>query len=192
MPPRSAGEITQLLTALRGGDETANAALAELVYDELRRIARNRLRGGRSHLTLQPTELVHEAYLKIVNAPHKLWNGRTHFFASAAQVMHRILIDRSRAARSQKRGGVQARIPLHEAIPDRTMVRDHILAIEQALERLEQLDARQCRVVRMRAYDGMTELEVARALGMSERTVKRDWNMALAYLQSEMLRSLPR
>lgn len=190
MASRPAGEITQLLGAAKAGDQRASAALAELVYEELRQIARRRMRRERPGHTLQPTALVHEAFVKLLGKSRQAWQGRGHFFASAASVMNRILIDHSRAVKAQKRGGDSAaRLPLDENIPEKSVARDQVLAIEQALTRLQALDPRQSRVVKMRVYDGLTERQVAEALGMSERTVKRDWNMALAYLHSEMSRS---
>jgi RNA polymerase sigma-70 factor, ECF subfamily len=193
MASRHAGDITQLLGAAKTGDQRASAALAELVYEELRQIARRQMRRERPGHTLQPTALVHEAFVKLLGKSRQAWQGRAHFFASAANVMNRILIDHSRAVRAQKRGGnCAARLPLDENIPEKCVARDQVLAIEQALTRLQTLDPRQSRVVEMRIYGGLTERQVAQALGMSERTVKRDWNMALAYLHSEMSRSTPK
>ena len=189
MTPHPAGNITQLLGAASGGDERAGAELAELVYEELREMARQRMRRERPGHTLRPTALVNEAYVKLLAKGRRSWHDRAHFFAAAAQAMQHILIDHARAVKAQKRGGrASHRAFVDEDIAEQSNHRDGVLAIQQALERLETLDPRQCRVVRMRIYDGMTEAQVAQALGMSERTVKRDWSMALAYLHSEMTR----
>jgi RNA polymerase sigma factor (TIGR02999 family) len=189
MDPRPAGDITILLSAASSGDENASAALAERVYDELKRIARKRMRHERPGHTLQPTALVNEAFVKLLGGAHRSWQGRGHFFAAAGRLMHRILIDHSRAGRAQKRGGQFARkVTLDANVPDNSVSSDQVLAVRQALARLRQLDPRQCLVVELRLFNGLTEQQVAHALGMSERTVKRDWNMALAYLHGEMTR----
>lgn len=183
------GEITRLLTAVRHGDSRAGSELAALVYDDLRRIARRHLRRERPNHTLQPTALVHEIYLQLLGPDDRTWQNRSHFFAVASQAMRRILIDYARAAKARKRGGDQGVAgELTPDIPADAINLEEVLFVDAALKRLEQLDARQCRVVELRYFAGMTEEEVAEVLGVSPRTVKRDWNMARSFLRDEMAR----
>ena len=180
------GEITLLLTAAREGNAEAASELASAVYDELRRMARRRLRRERPNHTLQPTALVNEVYLHLVSQKDMNWQNRAHFFAVAAQLMRRILIDYARTCKAQKRGGEQGRpVTLEMDIPVSVNL-DEVLSVDTALHRLEEFDPRQSRVVELRYFAGMTEDEIAEILGVSVRTIKRDWNMARAFLRDQM------
>lgn len=178
--------VTVLLSQLSAGDRDAQARLIPQVYEELRRLAAAYMRRERPDHTLQPTALVHEAYAHLVEHPNAQWQNRAHFLATAAQVMRHILVDHARARRADKRGGVQHQVTLDEALlpsSDRTV---DILSIHQALERLTVFDARQGQVVELHFFGGMTFEEIALVLGISERTVKREWSMARAWLRTEL------
>jgi RNA polymerase sigma factor (TIGR02999 family) len=182
---RSSGEITRLLGRLRAGDKEAESRLVPLIYGRLHSMADRYMRCERPDHTLQATALLNEAYVQLVGQ-EKDWHNRTHFFAVAAQLMRRILIDHARSRRTQKRGGVSERIQL-DALPmlidDRA---ERLLALDDALSRLEAWDPRLSRVVELRFFGGLTEAEAAEALGISSRTVKRDWSMAKAWLYTEI------
>lgn len=173
-------QITQLLADWRGGDAAARDRLLEVMYDQLRRLAVGQLRRHRARMSLQPTELVHEAFLKLDGrAPYK---DRGHFMALCATAMRHILIDAAKHRFAQKRGGGQADVTLEEALlPDRKDV-DRVLAVGQALDRLRQIDERLVQVVECRFFTGLTESETAEALGVSARTINRDWARARAWL----------
>ncbi len=179
-------KITQLLHNVRAGNKEAESLLIEAVYPQLRRIAGRCIRGERPGHTLQATALVHEAYLQLVGQTDKEWQNRVHFFAVASQLMRRILVDYARQKRAGKRDGARRRVELTEALALSEDRLDEILAIDEALNRLEQWDARQCRVVEMRFFSGLTEEEAAEVLGIASRTVKRDWNLAKAWLHGEL------
>lgn len=185
--PESELSVTRLLRELAQGNRDAEAALVPLVYNELRQIARRLMRGEAHRRTLQTTALVHEAYLRLTRSKSADWEGRTHFFAVAATVMRRVLVDHARARKSEKRGGdiVVDGEPLSSpaAFNDDA---EKIIALDAALERLGQLDERQCRIVEMRFFAGMTVEETAQALSISARTVKREWQMARAWLYGEL------
>jgi len=180
------GEITQLLAELRNGDSAAESRLAALVYDDLYRIARRYMRRERPEHTLQATVLVHDAYLRLVNQEDQNWENRSHFFAVAARLMRQILIDHARMHKAQKRGGPQARLPLDEIVIVSHDRLDQILAVDEALTRLGARDARLARIVEMRFFGGLTEEEIAEAIGISPRTVKRDWQVAKAWLHADL------
>lgn len=187
MEPESAGNITQLLAAIRSGSEDAPSRLAELVYQDLHRIARRRMAAERRGHSLQTTALVNEAYLQIVGLKDQNWQNRCHFFAVASKVMRQILVDHARAVRAEKRGGPDARaVPLDINQPADVVEIDTMLLVDAALSRLEKLDARQCRIVELRYFSGLTEDEVAEVLGISARTVKRDWQMARLFLRDQI------
>jgi RNA polymerase sigma factor (TIGR02999 family) len=186
----SSGEITSLLTRLKAGDQSAQEQLIPLVYNELRRLAAHYMRGERPDHTLQATALVHEAFLRLTSTEVVDWQSRAHFFAIAAQTMRRILVDHARAAGSAKRSGGQHRISLESAIVYSPEQSRDMLALDEALGRLEQRDARQCRIVEMRFFAGLSLDETAEALGISARTVKRDWSMARAWLHAELSEGL--
>jgi RNA polymerase sigma factor (TIGR02999 family) len=180
------GEITTLLKAWSGGDPAALERLAERVYPELRRMARRYMRNERPGNTLQATALVNEVYLRLVDVANVEWRERAQFFAMAAQMMRRILVDAARARRSLKRGGVAVKANLDEAAllstaPDRT-----ILALDEALTEFARLAPRQARVVELRYFGGLTEEEIVAALDISPRTVRRDWDFAKAWLVLEL------
>jgi RNA polymerase sigma-70 factor, ECF subfamily len=180
------GEITRLLTEFRGGNIEAKSQLLEAVYPDLRRIARRCLRNERPNHTLQATALVNEAYLQLVGQLDKDWQNRSHFFSVAAQLMRRILVDYAREKKAAKRDGGRTRVELNDtlAITDERL--EEVLVIDEALLRLAEWDARQSRVVELRFFGGMTEDEVAELLGVTPRTVRRDWNVAKAWLHGEL------
>ena len=168
-----------------GEDPGAANRLMPLVYDQLRELAQRYLARERADHTLQPTALVHEAYLKLVNQSRVDWNGRTHFFAIGAQMMRRILVDHARTAQRQKRGGGRQRVTLEEGLVADRQDED-ILALNDALERLETLDTRQAKIVELRFFGGLTVAEVARELGLSKRTIENEWTMVRAWLRREL------
>jgi len=180
-------EITRLLHDWSGGDAAALSRLVELVYPELRRIAARHLSRERPDHTLQPTALVNEAYLRMVDQTRAQWQGRAHFFAVAARVMRRILINHAEAHRAAKRGGGGPRLALTDSATPASGASDvDLLALDEALSRLEALDERQCRVVELRFFSGLSVSETAAVLGVSERTVELDWSMARAWLMTQL------
>jgi RNA polymerase sigma factor (TIGR02999 family) len=187
--PVSESSIAALLSQLGAGDREAEARLIPYVYHELRRVAAAYMRRERADHTLQPTALVHEAYAQLVDHPNVNWQSRAHFLATAAQVMRHILVDHARSRQAGKRGGVQHQVTLDEGLltsgnaEARTV---DILFIHQALERLAALDERQGRIVEFHFFGGLTFEEIAHVLGISERTVKREWSMARAWLRTEL------
>jgi RNA polymerase sigma factor (TIGR02999 family) len=183
----SGHDITELLIAWRAGDPDARDRLFPRVYDELRRIAHRRLGRERADHTLGTTALVHEAYLKLVDQTRAHWTDRAHFFAIVASAMRRILVDHARQHRSLKRGGAPARVDLDDAaLADAALVADQraetLLALEDALTRLAEVDERVSRVVECRFFGGLTEEETAQALEVTTRTVQRDWVKAKGWL----------
>jgi RNA polymerase sigma-70 factor, ECF subfamily len=180
------GEITRMLAELRGGDREAVEGLLPLLYDELRRVAARQLRRERSDHTLQPTALVNEVFLKLVDQRDVAWQNRAHFLAVAAQAMRRILVDYARTRGAEKRGGQLARVTLDEAIVTARARDVDLLALDEALRKLEALDPRLCRVVEMRYFAGLTNAEAAEALGVSVATVDRDRATATAWLRREL------
>ncbi len=179
-------DITRMLGELRAGRREAESRLVEAVYPELRRIAGRYLKGERLGHTLQATALVNEAYLQLVGQMDKDWQNRCHFFGVAAQLIRRILVDYARQKNAMKRDGGRCRVELTEplAITKDRLV--EIMVIDEALNRLAEWDPRQCRVVELRFFGGLTEEEVAEVLGVAPRTVKRDWNLAKAWLHGEL------
>jgi RNA polymerase sigma factor (TIGR02999 family) len=179
-------QVTQLLAELRSGDNNAADKLFELVYEELRHQASAYLRHERRDHTLQTTDLVHEAYFKLVDQKHVEWQNRAHFFGVAAQAMRRILVDYARGHQAAKRGGGLTKISLHETaiLPDECP--DEMIALDDALTRLSAIDERQSRIVELRFFGGRTIAETAQILSLSDATIKREWNMAKAWLYREM------
>jgi len=179
-------DVTEVLAQLRGGDQKAADRLLPMVYDEFRALARHYLGQERLNHTLQPTALVHEAYMKLVDQTRVDWQGKSHFFAVAAQAMRRILVDHARSRQRDKRGGGRARVALDEAVALSPQKDEDVLALDEALERLAKLDPRQAKVVELRFFGGMNVEEVAQALGVSKRTVEGDWTFARAWLSREL------
>ena len=179
------GDLSATLTASRQGDAAAMARAFEAAYDELRRVARRQLRRLRPGQTLTTTSLVHEAFVKLVRSPVDTLD-RTHFFALAARAMRQILVDYARERASLKRGGDQRPVPLQDGVIPAESVAEEMLGIDRALTRLESLDERLVRVVELRFFGGMTEEETAEALGVTARTVRRDWQKARAFLYREL------
>ena len=179
-------EISHLLEEWNAGDPQALDRLTPLVYEELRRQATRYLRRERPGHTLQTTGLIHEAYLRLVDAKDVHWQSRTHFFAIAANVMRRILVEHARRRDADKRGGSHVRVQLDEALVVANEIDDDLLAIDEALDRLAAIDPQQARVVELRFFSGLTVDETAVALGISPKTVKRDWSVARAWLRREI------
>lgn len=179
-------EITQLLLQLSGGRGEALDQLIPMVYQELRSVAHGQLGGERPGHTLNTTALVHEAYLKLVNIRQVQWRDRAHFFAMASRLMRRILIDYARARKREKRGGDLVPVPLEEAFGVSGDRADDLVALDDALTRLEAISPRQCRVVEYRCFAGLSVEETAVVLESSPATVKRDWAFARAWLNREL------
>jgi RNA polymerase sigma factor (TIGR02999 family) len=183
---QAGGEITNLLGKLRAGNRDAEVELMSQVYSELRRIAGASMRRERPNHTLQPTELVNEAYLRIVGQPSKEWKDRAHFFAVASQVMRCILVDYARARTADKRGGGAVKLNIDEIQVAFDVRSEDVLDLHNALDRLAEWDPRQSRVVELRIFGGLNLEEIADVLGASTRTVKRDWRLARAWLYGQM------
>ena len=183
----SPGEITQLLKQLSHGNREAEARLVPLIYEELRHRAIRYMRGERPDHTLQPTALVHEAYLKLIEQRKVSWESRAHFYCVAARIMRRILIDHARDVKAVKRGGGQ-KASLEDCLVYSEEKPGELLAIDEALSRLADLAPRQGRVVELRFFGGCSEEEIAKILEVSVRTVKRDWRVARAWLFAELSR----
>jgi len=179
-------EITQLLLQLTLGRREALDRLMPVVYDELRSVAQAQLRGERPGHTLNTTALVHEANLKLINVREVQWRDRAHFFAMAARLMRRILIDYARARKRDKRGGDVVPVTLEESLAVSGDRADDLVALDDALARLEQISDRQCRVVEFRCFAGLSVEETAEVLETSPATVKRDWAFARAWLNREL------
>jgi RNA polymerase sigma-70 factor (ECF subfamily) len=177
---------TQVLNAACTGDGNAAKQLMPQVYQELREQARRYFQHESSGHTLQPTALVNEAYLKLVDQTKVDWQGRTHFFAVGAQMMRRVLVDHARAKQRVKRGGGRCRIPLDETLTISPQRDEDVLALDDALEKLAQLDARQAKIVELRFFGGLTVDEVAEVLGISPRTVTSEWAVVRAWLRCEL------
>ncbi len=178
--------ITQLLQAHASGDRNALNRLMPLVYDEMQRLAHRRLQAERPGHTFCTTELVHEAYLKLLDFNRINWNNRTHFYAIASQIMRNILVDYAVKQQAQKRGGKRKRVTLGESDAATDTNLHDILSIHQALQKLEKVDERQVRIVECRFFGGLNIKETAASLGVSEPTVYRDWKMARAWLNREL------
>ncbi len=183
--PSPPGDVTRLLLAWRRGDNGALEELIPLVYEELHRMAERQLRRERSDHTLQPTAIVHEAYLRLLARQDEDWQNRTHFFAVAAQSMRRILVDHARARGAKKRGGRGTRWLIETAAMTEPRAVD-LMAVDDALVKLSALDAEQSRVVELRFFGGLTEDQAAEVLGVSSRTVRRKWTLAKAFLYREL------
>jgi RNA polymerase sigma factor (TIGR02999 family) len=178
--------VTALLQAWTAGDPDARDRVVALVYRDLRRRAAAHLRHERRGDTLQPTALVNETYLRLVDQRRPAWQNRSHFFAIASQLMRRILVDRARAHRTPKRSGRWARVTLHSALRVGQGVEVDVLDLDVALERLAALDPRKSQLAEMRFFAGLTLEEAGEALGISMATVERDWRAARAWLFKEL------
>jgi len=191
--PEDPEAITEALCAVRNGAPDAMDRLAPLVYEQLKRIARRQLRAEPTGHTLSTTALVHEAYLKLVDQTRAEWQDRGHFYAVASGAMRRILVDYARRYRATRRGGGDDGAPVQRVPLDDTEIAvderaDALVALDEALERLGELDERQARVVECRFFGGLTEEETASALGISQRTVAREWVTAKGWLYQELRR----
>ena len=188
--PESANQpligVTQLLHRVARGDHSAEDELLRQIYGELKRLAVAQFRNERPGHTLQATALVHEAYLRLTNYQQIDWKDRVHFFAMAAKVMRRVLVDHARQRNAGKRGGPAARLTLDEDIQVTNEQCDLISGLDDALQRLAQTDPRKAKIVELRFFAGLTEEEIAKVLGISSRTVKRDWVVARAWLYGEL------
>ena len=183
-----APDVTGLLLAWRTGDDDALARLTPLVYDELHRLAHRYMRGEQTGHPLQTTALVNEAYLKLVDSRRVGWQNRAHFFAVAAQLMRRILVDVARRQRFQKRGGDWRQVSLPDGLELAAPLDTDIVAVDDALQELARLDPRKARVVELRFFGGLSLEETAAALSVSTDTVGRDWRAARAWLSRELQR----
>jgi len=183
--------VTQLLADWSKGDVGAREALLPLVYDELRKLAAAYLRRERPDHTLQPTALVHEAYLRLVEERSVDWQSRSHFFSVSAKLMRRILVDHARGHLAEKRGAGLPKVPLTEAMAMSRERPADLLALDESLTRLASRDPQQSRVVELRVFAGLTVEETALALGISPATVKRDWAVAKAWLLREIQQGAP-
>jgi RNA polymerase sigma factor (TIGR02999 family) len=180
------GMVTRMLRAASEGDSKASADLLPLVYDELRRLARSQMAKTPPGNTLQPTALVHEAYMRLVGSEEPSWDNRGHFFAAAAKAMRQILVEQARRKGSQKRGGDRKRVDVDDVEPAIDPPSADMLALHEALEQLERIDARQGEIVMLRYFAGLTTEEAAAALGISTRTIEREWRFARSYLSSQL------
>lgn len=182
----SAGEITKLLAAMKHGDTKAESNLVALVYDELNRLAHRYMRHERPDHTLQPTALVNEAYLRLMGAEAKTWNGRSHFFATASVVMRRILVDHARQRAAAKRPGGKQRVEIDDFLASTSPRTEEMLILDEALTQLAAMNARQAHLVEMIYFGGLTMEEAAGELEISVRTAKRDWSAARAWLHGQL------
>lgn len=179
-------DVTRLLSAVSSGDREAVEELLPIVYGELRQRAAYLMQRERAGHTLQPTALVHEAFLRLVAQERVDWKGRAHFFAMAAQVMRRILVDYARAHKRKKRGGNATRISLEEGLGLSVEREADVLALDRALGKLAGLDAQQAEIVSMRFFGGLSVEEVAAVLGMKKRAVEAEWTLVRAWLRREL------
>lgn len=183
----SAG-ITQLLGGMRRGDRDDTEQLVKSLYSELRALAASCVRREYRQSTLQPTELVAECFVRLFQGSQPDWSGRAHFFGVAARLMRQILVDRARRRRAAKRPDDLLKVPLAEMLPGEDPKLVQLLALDQALQRLEVLEPRLCRLVELRFFAGLDGDETAKAMGLSPATVRRDWNFARAWLHRELSR----
>ena len=175
-------DVTQLLAQWRNGDEAALQQLVPIVHEDLRTLARRQMAGERPGHTLQPTALVNEAYLRLVNLKQMDWQNRAHFFAMGARLMRRILVDFARSRRYQKRGGGAKQVPFDQALEVAAGRPTDVVALNEALEVLAAVDARKSRVVELRFFGGLSVEETAEVLNVSRETIKRDWTFAKMWL----------
>ena len=179
-------DVTQLLQKLADGDQKAPEVLLPLVYEELKKLASGYMRNEREGHTLQTTALVHEAYIRLVDWKNTDWQNRAHFFAVAAQMMRKILIDYARKHRSEKRGSGQTKIALDDALIYAGESDLDLFALDEALTQLEELDPRQCRIIELRFFGGLTIDETSEVLKLSATTITDEWTMARMWLYSRL------
>ncbi len=182
MSTQEPNQITRLLESAGNGDVSAKRQLWSVIYDELHRLAQQQMRNEPAGRTMQPTALVHEAYLRLFREEDIKWANRRHFFGAAAQAMRRIRIEDARRVRGLKRGGDRRRVDLDCAPPMFDQDPTEVLAVDEALDELEKVDPRKAKVVMFRYFAGLTEEETARAIDVSRRTVQNDWQVARAWL----------
>ena len=187
---RSSGQdVTRVLNALYAGEKDAGERLLALVYQELRRMARAKMAREKGGVTLQPTALVHEAYLRLFAGESPRWENRAHFFVAAAEAMRRILVERARRRARLKRGGAHERVALSDDLAGPTPDPETLIALDRALTRLASHDPNMSRVVELRYFAGLTIEEASDAMGLAQRTVNRLWTAARAWLQCELTRT---
>lgn len=183
-------DVSRLVRESRAGNSAALSKLIPLVYDELHRLAAGYMRREQPGQTLQTTALVHEAYVRLMQQRNLKWENRAHFMAIAANLMRQILVERARGRRAEKRGGGSVRVTYDESMSPAVKSSVDLLALDEALARLEAFDPRRARIVELRFFGGLTLEEMASTLGVSPATVKRDWSVARAWLHREMGKSL--
>jgi RNA polymerase sigma factor (TIGR02999 family) len=186
MAQHSAEDVTTLLSQMARGEAEAASRLIPLVYDELHRLAAAYMRRERGDHTLQATALVNEAYLKLIEQRSVDWQGRSHFFGLAAQMMRRILIDHARGHLRGKRGGGERPVPLDEAVVFSPEQSSELIRLDESLLRLAKIDPRQAKIVELRFFGGLTVEQTAEVMGISPKTVKRDWSVAKAWLHGDL------
>lgn len=186
MEPTTPGEITDLLRAWGGGDAEALNRLTPVVYGELKRIAAGYMRRESPDNSLQPTALVHEAYLKLVDARFAGWRDRAHFFAVSARMMRRILVDAARTREAEKRGGSAVRVEINESLDGAPLQNEQMVRLDDALNALARFDQRKADVVELRFFGGLSVEETAEILKISNQSVMRDWKLARSWLAREM------
>lgn len=179
-------DVTRMLDDVSRGEAKAANELLSVVYEELRRLATAKMASESPGQTLQPTALVHEAWLRLTGDAQRKWNDRTHFFATAAEAMRRILVDNARRKRTTRHGGGQQRVEMPEIASAVMETDDKVLAVNEALEKFAVLDPEKAELVKLRYFVGMTLEQAAEALGISERTAKRNWAFARAWLHEEI------
>jgi RNA polymerase sigma factor (TIGR02999 family) len=184
-------EVTQVLLDWNRGDENAPERLMPLVYEELRRLARQYLQRERPDHTLQATGLVHEAYLRLVDQSNMTWQNRAQFFSVAAQMMRRILVDHARAHQAAKRGGVREKLEFDEALAPSDERAVDLIALDDALQDLVTFDVRKSRIVELRFFGGLSIEEIGEVLAISPRTIRREWRVAKAWLRREIIKGEP-
>ena len=188
MPSVPDQNVTEILHAVAEGGKEAADELFSLVYDMLRRLAHAKMADNQGGQTLQPTALVHEVYVRLIGGEDVAWKDRGHFFATAGLAMRQILVDHARSRASVKRGGKLRRLNLDEVDPTGELADDHLLALDEALDSLKQIDPDKAQIVTLRFFTGLTIDETAKALELSPATVKRHWHFARTWLLSEMTR----
>jgi len=179
-------QASEILSAIVDGDDADALRLLELVYDDLHRLAAKYMQQENQGHTLQTTALVNEAYLKLIDQTRVDWRGRSHFFAVGAQAMRRILVNHAKAKKRLKRGGQGRRVPLDEPLAVSAERDEDVLALDEALEKLAELDPRQAKIVELRFFGGLNVEETAEVLGVSKRTVEREWTACRAWLRREL------